>query len=171
MTDSFVAEKPPRRLRFELSPRAIAALVLVVASVWLLIRLWPVLLVLVAALLVVGSLSPAVRWLEAKRIRRGVGITIVFGVFFILALGVAALTIPALVSQVAALLEREPGLRARLADHLAGSRLSAPLAHWLRGLRFDALSTAIGTTAVAYSARVVATAAYGLSALSSGSTS
>ena len=165
MTDSRAAEKRPRLVRFEASPKAIATLILVVASVWLLIRLWPVLLVLVAALLVAGTLSPAVRWLEEKRIRRGLGIAIVFGVFFVLALCVAALTIPSLVSQAAALLEHEPALRARLADRLAGSRLSAPLAHWLRGLRFDALTTAIGTTAVAYSVRVFATVAYGLSAL------
>ena len=165
MTDSCAAERRPRLVRLEPSTKAIATLILVVASVWLLIRLWPVLLVLVAALLVAGTLSPAVRWLEERRIRRGFGIAIVFGVFFVLALCVAALTIPALVSQAAALLEHEPALRARLADRLAGSRLSAPLAHWLRGLRLDALTTAIGTTAVAYSVRVFATGAYAVSAL------
>ena len=165
MTESLVARKRPRLLRFEPSPKAIATLILVVASLWLLIRLWPVLLVLVAALLVAGTLSPAVRWLEERRVRRGLGIAIVFGVFFVLALCVAAVTIPALVSQAAALLGHEPALRARLADRLAGSRLSVPLAHWLRGLRFDALSTAIGTTAVAYSVRVFATGAYAVSAL------
>jgi predicted PurR-regulated permease PerM len=106
----------------------LVALVLVVASLWLLIRLWPVLLVLVVALLVAGTLSPAVRWLEEKRVGRGFGIAIVFSVFFILALLFVVLTIPTLVSQAAALLEHEPALRGRLADHLDGSHLSAPLA-------------------------------------------
>ncbi|MDO8738710.1 AI-2E family transporter [Candidatus Deferrimicrobium sp.] len=141
------------------------ALVLVVASLWLLIQLWPVLLVVVVALLVAGTLSPAIRWLEEKRVGRGFGIAIVFTVFFILALLVVVLTIPTLVSQAAALLKNEPALRARLADHLAGSPVSAPLATWLRGLKADALTHAISATAFAFSIRVFDVVAYGLSAL------
>jgi putative heme transporter len=154
-----------RHVLFELSPKTLVALVLVVASLWLLIRLWPVLLVLVVALLVAGTLSPAVRWLEEKRVRRGFGIAIVFTVFFILALLVVVLTIPTLSSQAVALLENEPALRARLADHLAGSPLSAPLATWLRGLKADALTGAIGATVFAFSLRAFEAIAYGLSAL------
>ena len=97
--------------------------------------------------------------------RRGAGIAIVFTVFFILALLVVVLTIPTLVSQATALLENEPALRARLADHLAGSRLSAPLANWLRGLKYDSPTSTIGATAFAFSIRVFGAAAYGLSAL------
>jgi predicted PurR-regulated permease PerM len=154
-----------RHVRFELSPKTMVALLLVGASLWLLIRLWPVLLALVAALLVAGTLSPAVRWLEEKRVRRGGGIAIVFTVFFILALLVVVLTIPTLVSQAAALLEHEPALRARLADLLAGYHPSAPLAHWLRGLKYDALTGTLGATAFSFSVRVFGIAAYGLSAL------
>src|ERR1035437_2435545 len=154
-----------RHVRFELSTKTIVALVLVAASLWLLIRLWPVFLVLVAALLVAGTLSPAVRWLEENRVRRGFGIAIVFTVFFVLALLVVALTIPTLVSQAAALFDHEPALRARLANYLATSHLSAPLAHWLRGLKYDALTGTLGATAFAFSVRVFGAAAYGLSAL------
>jgi predicted PurR-regulated permease PerM len=154
-----------RHVRFEVSLTTMLALVLVVASLWLLIRLWPVLVVLVAALVVVGTLSSAVSWLEEKRVRRGVGIAVVFTIFFVLALLVVALTIPALASQATALLDHEPALRARLADHLAGSHLSAPLAHWLRGLKYGALTSTIGATAFAFSVRVFGIVAYGLSAL------
>jgi predicted PurR-regulated permease PerM len=154
-----------RHVRFELSPKTLVALVLVVASLWLLIRLWPILLVLVVALLVAGTLSPVVRWLEEKRVRRGFGIAIVFTVFFIVALLVVFLTIPMLVSQAVALLENEPAVRARLADYLAGFPLSAPLATWLRGLKADALTGALGATAFDFSLRVFIVVAYGLSAL------
>ena len=152
-------------VRFDLSPKTLVTLILVVASLWLLIRLWPVLLVLVAALLVAGTLSPAIHWLEEKRVRRGFGIAIVFTVFSILALLIVVLTIPALVSQAVALLENEPALRMRLADHLAGSPLSAPLATWLRGLKVDALTDAIGPMIFAFSLRAFEVVAYGLSAL------
>jgi len=154
-----------RHVRFEISPKTMVVLVLVFASLWLLIRLWPVLLVLVVALLVAGTLSPAVSWLEAKGVGRGLGIAIVFAVFFILALLVVVVTLPALVAQAVTLLEHEPALRARLARYLASSHLSAPLATWLRGLKADALTGAIGAAAVTYSLRIIAAVAYGLTSL------
>ena len=103
-------------VRFELSPRNIVAFVLVVASLWLLIRLWPVLLVLVVALLVAGTLSPAVSWLEERRVKRGLGIAIVFTVFFVVALLVLDADDPD--AGVAGRVARRAGarVRARLAD-------------------------------------------------------
>jgi predicted PurR-regulated permease PerM len=139
-------------------------LVLVVASLWLLVRLWPVLLVVVA-LLVAGTLSPAVRWLEEKRARRGYGIAIVFTAFFILSVLAVVLTIPTLVSQAVALLENDPALRARLGDYLAGSPPSAPLATWLRGLKPDALTGALGSMAFGLFLQLFGAIAYGLSSI------
>src|SRR4030042_1181370 len=139
-----------RHVRFELSPKTLVALVLVVASLWLLIRLWPILLVLAVALLVAGTLSPAVSWLEEKRVRRGFGIAIVFTVFFILALLVVFLTIPMLVSQAVALLENEPALRTRLAGYLAGSPLRAPLAPRSHHIRLSRIMMNLETIVVAY---------------------
>jgi predicted PurR-regulated permease PerM len=43
--------------------------------------------------------------------------------------------------------------------------LSAPLADWLRGFKYDAPTGAIGTTVFAFSVRIFGAAAYGLSAL------
>lgn len=161
-----VSGEGPPPVRVEVSVRTLLLLVLVVASLWLLIQLWPVLLVLVVALLVAGTLSPAVRWLEERRVGRGIGIAIVFTAFFIAALLIAGLTIPTLGSQVVSLLEHEPALRARLADTIAEAQISAPLVGWLRGLKYDALTTAaVGATAFAFSVRVFAAMAYGLSAL------
>jgi len=154
-----------RHVRFEIAPKTMVALVLVAASLWLLIRLWPVLLVLVVALLVSGTLGPAVSWLENKGVGRGLGIAIVFAGFFILALLVAVVTLPALVAQAVALVEHEPALRARLARYLASSHLSAPLAIWLRGLKPDALTGALGATAFAYSLRIFTAVAYAMTSL------
>ncbi len=154
-----------RLVRFEPSPKSLLMLVLVVASLWLLVRLWPVLLVVVVALLVAGTLSPAVRWLEEKRVRRGYGIAIVFTAFFILSVLAFVLTIPTLASQAVALLENEPALRARLGDYLAGSPLSAPLETWLRGLKPDALTGALGSMAFGFSLQLFGAIAYGLSSL------
>jgi predicted PurR-regulated permease PerM len=162
---SVVGGDRTHHVRFEVSPGSMVSLVLVAASLWLLYRLWPVLLVLVVALLVVGTLSPAVRRLEERGVGRGIGIGIVFTAFFVFVFLVGALTIPTLVSQTAALLEREPAWRAELVEQLAGSHLSAPLADWLRGLKPDALMSAIGGTMFSFSVRVFGAVAYGLSAL------
>lgn len=162
------AREPGRRarpLRIEVAPRALLALLLVGGGLWLTIRLWPVLLALVAALVVAGTLGPAVRWLEERRVSRGPGIAIVFTTFFVLAALVAVLTVPPLVAQAASLLEHEPALRAQLAGVLAQSHLTAPLAAWLRGLAPDALTSALGKAALSFSLPVFESVAYGLSAL------
>jgi predicted PurR-regulated permease PerM len=155
----------PRPVRIELAPGTIVAFLLAAAGLWLLIRLWPVMLVLVTALVVAATLGPAVRRLEEWRVPRGAGIAIVFSAFFVLALLSVVLTVPSLVAQAGALLEREPALRAHLADRLAGSRLTAPLADWLRGLQYGALIGPLGGKALTFSMRVLELGAYGLSAL------
>lgn len=133
----------PRPVRIEVAPRAMVAFLLVVA----------------------GTSSPAVRWLEEKRVARGLGIAIVFTIFFIFAVLAAILTIPTLVTPAAGLLEQEPALRAELADALATHHLTVPLARWLRGLPADALTSAVGAWAVAVSMPAFEGVAYGLSAL------
>ncbi len=75
-------ERPPeearrRMIRIELAPRTLVILTLLIPGLWVLSRLMPVLLVLVLALIIVGTVSPAVRWLEERGMRRGVGIAIV----------------------------------------------------------------------------------------------
>jgi predicted PurR-regulated permease PerM len=66
------------------------------------------------------------------------------------------------VTQASSLVEREPAFRAHLSNHLARSNLTAPLAGWLRNVKYDALASA---AAFAFSMRVFATVAYGASAI------
>src|SRR5512140_143470 len=134
------AEFPPRNdrrraIRIELSTRTLVVLVLLVPGLWMLSQLLPVILVLVAALIIVGTISPAVRWLEARRMRRGLGIAIVFTGLVVATVLVITMTLPSLFAQATNLLSQEPALRARLADCLAGSNLTSPLAELLRNLR------------------------------------
>lgn len=154
-----------RVVRFEVSPATMINLVLVVACMWLLLRLWPVFLVLVVALLIVGTMSPAVSWMEARGVKRNLGIVSVFTLLFVVAALAVTLTIPSLLAQASALVEQEPEFRARLADHLARSNLTAALAGWLRNIRYDAAASAISGTVLAFSMRAFETAAYGASAI------
>src|ERR1700753_2161584 len=67
----------------------VAALVALgaVAAAWLLLRLFPVILVFVGALFLVGTLNPIVRWGEARGVKRNVAVGIVFAALFVVALG------------------------------------------------------------------------------------
>ena len=154
-----------RVVRFEVSAATLLKLALVVAVLWLLIQLWPVFLVLVVSLLVVGTMSPAVTWMEGRGVGRGLGIAIAFTLLFLATTMLVALTIPSFVSQAASLVEREPAFRAELASYLALSNLTAPLSTWLRHLKYDAPAMVTSDTAVAITKRVFEVFAYGVTSL------
>jgi putative heme transporter len=155
---------PAPVVRFEPTPKGLLWTALAIGLAWLVLRLLPVFLVVVAALLLVGTLSPAVAWLEKKGLKRGLGIGLAFSAMFIATCLVLALTIPSLVDQVDALVKQEPALRARIADSLARSQVTAPLAESLRTVRYEALAKASSGVAYEYSTRIVEVVAYLLSA-------
>lgn len=154
-----------RSIRIELSPRTLIILVLLVPGLWMLNQLLPVILVLVAALIIVGTINPAVRWLEERRIRRRLGIAIVFTGLVVVTVLVITTTIPSLFAQATNLLGQEPILRARLADWLAGSNLTNPLAELLRNLRFGDLVTVTASDAIGFSRRAATIFAYIMSSV------
>jgi predicted PurR-regulated permease PerM len=164
------AESPPkgnrlRVIRIEPSPGTIISLLLIIAGLWVLNRLLPVVLVLVAALIIVGTISPAVRWLEERRVRRGMGIAIVFTALLVVAVLIITMTIPSLMEQATRLLDQEPALRARLAKWLAGSHLTTPLAELLRNVHSGDLVRMATSNALEYSTRAIEIFAYILSSL------
>lgn len=111
-------------------------LVLIIAGCWLLIALAPVVLVLVVALFLVGTLSPAVEWLEQRHVRRPWGIPLVFSALLLVALALGALMVPSLLSQGRALVEHEPELRNRFADWLSQTSVLKPFAQSLRHVQY-----------------------------------
>jgi len=163
--DTPIKEKRPRVIRVEPSPGTIIALLLIISGLWVLNRLLPVVLVLVAALVIVGTISPAVRWLEERRMRRGMGIAIVFTALMVTTALIITLTIPALLAQATDLMDQEPALRALLAKWLSGSHLTSPLAELLRKVHSGDLVRMAASNAYEYSARAIAIFAYILSSI------
>ncbi len=158
-------ERPPRVIRIEPSPGTVIALLLLLAGLWVLNRMLPVVLVLIAALIIVGTISPAVQWLEGRRVHRGLAIAIVFSALLALTVVFITLTIPALITQATHLLEQEPALRARLANRLAESHLTLPLADLLRTVQSGDLLKVAVSNAIGFSTRVVAVFAYIISSV------
>jgi predicted PurR-regulated permease PerM len=121
-----------RTLRIEVATPTLLKALCVVGFVWLLLQIWPILLVIAVALMLVGMLAPPIAWLERRGLRRPFAIaTVFFGVFVVVAL-FAALTVPSLVAQILVMLERLPQAQNELADQLARTRLTAPLARSVR---------------------------------------
>jgi putative heme transporter len=149
----------------DVSWRTMLRAVVVVAGAWIAAHLLPVVLVVVVALFLVGTLNPAVEWLEHHRVRRGWALALVFAGILVTSGLVLALTIPALLDQVTMLVKREATIRDHLADTLDRWRVSAPLAGSLRNVRYDALAKTSASTALTYSTRVVSTLAYVVSAV------
>jgi predicted PurR-regulated permease PerM len=152
-------------IRIEPSPVTIIALLLLIAGLWVLNRLLPVVLVLVAALIIVGTISPAVQWFEERRMRRGLGIAIIFTALLVVAVLFVTMTIPSLMAQATNLLDQEPALRARLANWLAGSHLTNPLAELLRNVHSGYVARIVASNAIEFSTRVVVIFAYIMSSV------
>jgi predicted PurR-regulated permease PerM len=152
-------------IRIEPSPVTIIALLLLIAGLWVLNRLLPVVLVLVAALIIVGTISPAVQWFEERRMRRGLGIAIIFTALLVVAVLFVTMTIPSLMAQATNLLDQEPALRARLANWLAGSHLTNPLAELLRNVHSGYVARIVASNAIEFSTRVIVIFAYIMSSV------
>ncbi|OYY46386.1 MAG: hypothetical protein B7Y56_03830 [Gallionellales bacterium 35-53-114] len=152
--------KRSRVLRIEIAPWTMLTLLLVVIGLWLFIRLIPVVLVLVVALMIVGTLAPAVAWLEKRKVSRGAGIAIVFSVLSILTVLVFVLTIPEFVNQVKSLIEMEPVLRERLAKWLDDSPLTSSLAVALRHVEYDEIFRSSAASVLTFSTSLVKGIAY-----------
>jgi len=156
---------PRRNLRIEFSPGTLLSVLLVLAGLWALTRMLPVILVLVAALVLVGTISPGVRWLEQRGIRRGLGIALVFTGLLLATAGFLTLTIPALIEQGRALLNLAPVLQARLVKSLAASSLTRPMSELLRKTGLADLVRMLAANAFDYSARILMVLAYSVSSI------
>ncbi len=155
----------PRVIRIEPSPGTIIALLLLITGLWVLNRLLPVVLVVVAALIIVGAISPAVRWLEERRMRREMGIAIVFTALLLVTVLLITMTIPSLITQATDILNQEPVMRAHLAKWLADSQLTRPLVEQLSKVHTGDLLKIVATNAIEFSSRFVEIFAYILSSV------
>ena len=154
-----------RVIRVEVTAWTMFSLMLVIASLWIFIHLLPVVLVLVVALMIVGTLAPAVEWLERHNVRRDVGIAIVFTVLFVSTVLIFMLTIPELVNQVRNLIDMEPALRERLAEWFSQSPITKSLGNTLRNVQYDEIFKSSAAVVLTFSTRVGEGIAYGVGAI------
>ncbi len=155
----------PARVKIDLSLRSLLTVLGVIAGVWLLMKGLPVLLVLVTALMLVGALAPLVEWLQEHQVRRNFAICLVFAVGTIVAIWLAAFTVPTVAEQVKALLANEAVIREKFAAYLEQSSFTAPLAEDIRGVRYVELIKESRATLLTFSARMAEVTAYIIAAI------
>ncbi len=153
-----------RTLRIEITPFTMLCAALFAGAIWALERLVPVILVLIAALMMVGTLNPAVQWLHRRKVSRNAGIAIVFAGMLVLLVVFVTVTIPSLLEQILGLIEQEPMLRQRVAGYLASYEFTKPLALSLRNVQYATLIKSSGTQVLAASKGVLEVLAYGAGA-------
>ena len=163
MSDDSAVPPPPRHVRFEIAPRTIMLLLLVVAGVWVAYQLQTVLVVVTIALVMVGTLDPMVAWLERHGIRRGRALVLIFVVIVLVVAGVLLVTIPPLVAQLLHLIEVAPRGRDKLVEWLRQYKLARPLVQAVRAVPVNDLVARAGNTMVGYSSDVLTIIGYGIS--------
>jgi len=157
------ADRQIRTLRIELSLRSVLAVVAVVISLWLLTRLWQIVLVIVIALVLAGSLSPVVDWLERRHVRRGIALGLVLLLLVLAVVGLGFLVAPALVTQIQTLVKSAPDIQRQLADWLAS--YPPPVSDYaltIRDAQPDRYLKPIGTSVLAYATTALELVAYAL---------
>ena len=151
--------------RFDVSVRTLVLVPLTVAVCFLMLKLLPVMLVLILALLMVGTLNPALRWLERHRVRRTVGVLILFGSLALVTVALVVLTLAPLIAQVQSLVSHESELRDKFATALSQSSYTAGMAERLRNIKYSALAESSVPQMLTASTHLVEWLAYGFSAV------
>src|ERR1039457_7057437 len=101
-------------VRHEIAPRTVAWIAAAAMGLWLIYKLWTVVLVLVVALVFAGTFNPVMKLMETRGLKRGHALILLIG---LLSLGAALLifpTVPALIDQLTMIGDDLPGQRERM---------------------------------------------------------
>lgn len=96
-------------MRIEITARGIFFVVLAVAGVLLLRRLWPVVLLVVVSFIFMGALLPYVEWLVARKVNRGIAVLLVSFAVTAAVVGLFAVMVPGLISEFEHIRDQLPG--------------------------------------------------------------
>jgi putative heme transporter len=155
---------PPRRA-IEIPPRTVLVAIAAVGGVWVLAKLWPVLLVVSVSLILVGTLNPIVGSLQRRGLGRGMAVGLTLLSLTAVIAGIALVTVPALWDELARAVHNLPVLQEKLAGWLERSALTMPLAESVRSADLGKLVVASSREAVKASSELGATLGWAATAV------
>jgi predicted PurR-regulated permease PerM len=123
---------PPQRRSIEISARTMLVAAAVIGGLWVLVRLWPVLLVVAVSLILVGTLNPVVGALQRRGFGRGLAVAATLLTVLAVIAGLGLVTVPALWAELSSVVHDLPQLQQRAAAWLGHSAFTAPLAESIR---------------------------------------
>ena len=135
------------------------------AAVWLFMRLWTVVLVVVFALVLVGTLNPLVNVLVRRGLRRGWAVLLILVGLLVVSSLLGLVTLPPLLDQMLELIEAAPAKRDLLIEWLQQRPLTAPLAQLVRDSGASEVFTALGSSLLDYSSQGALVIGYGVTSL------
>jgi predicted PurR-regulated permease PerM len=150
---------PPQQVavvRFEISPRSIAMIVVIVAGLWLLVELRAIVLLLVVALVLAGTFNPLVEWIERRGLPRGYALALLLLALLLVTAALVFLTVPSLVEQLAQIVRNAPRQRDALIAVLQQRDVTAPLARAVQNAGLEQAFSRLEGDLLGYSPRAVA---------------
>jgi len=155
----------PRVLRIEIAPRTILAVLAALAGVWLLIELKAVVILVVFALVLVGTLNPLLGWFERRRIHRNLGLALTLLAMTTVVTLLLLVSLPALTRQVVDIVDNAPTHRENIVAWLQQSSLTRPLVHSVESFDPQAMLDGAGDQLLEYSSRAILGVGYAVTAL------
>jgi predicted PurR-regulated permease PerM len=154
-----------RTLRIELAPRTLLWVLVGIAAVWLAMELWTVIVVMLVALVLVGTFDPFVAWLERRGLKRGRALALIF---LVVAAGIAAIllvTLPPLLVQLKGIISNAPSERRKIVEFLSQYSWTSAFGRALREVPLDDLVVRAGNDLLAYSSQILAAIGYAITTL------
>lgn len=140
-------------LKVELSARGAILVVLALACLWFIPRVWPVLLLVIVALIFTTALLPYVEWLARHRVRRPLAVLGVVATVILVLVGAIAIVAPAIFEQFRDIRDTLPEDARRLEDLLADIGIDVELEERARNIDYGELIS--GEVAIDYGQQVV----------------
>jgi putative heme transporter len=155
----------PRRHihRFEISFPSMVRALLIVGTIWLIDQVWQTLLIVLLALILVGTLHPIIVKLQRRGIPRGWAIAGVFtGLLGIMTM-IIIVTVPPLLRQVVDFISHLPEIQNHVAELFEQHRMTAWLARNVR--EFEPRGLLAGIDTIDVSTRIFTYLGYGITIL------
>jgi predicted PurR-regulated permease PerM len=165
VTNRETEEPRSRSLRIEISPRSLIWILVIVAAAWLSIQLWTVFVVVLIALVLVGTFDPFVGWLERRGLRRGRALALIFLLVTLALAVVLLLTIPPLLAQLQHIVDNAPEERRKLIRFLGQYQSATPFVKAIKAVPVDDLILRAGNTLLGYSGEVLTALGYAVTTI------
>jgi len=151
--------------RFAVTDNGVLVALALVCAGWLAAQVWPVIVAVIVASILVGTLIPAVRALQRLGLGRTGALAIIFVVMVAGLLLVGFVTIPALVDQLRQLAESVPTMQKNLVELLERSRVMWPIANAVRHANPQEVLLPSTRQALEFSSRAIEVVGWGLTTL------